>query len=35
MLLHQGAAAFALWTGHPAPLRVMSSALSRALREAD
>lgn len=35
MLLHQGAAAFALWTGRPAPLRVMSGALSRALRGAD
>ena len=35
MLLHQGAAAFALWTGRPAPLRVMSGALSRALRETD
>lgn len=34
MLLHQGAAAFALWTGRPAPLRVMSGALSRALRGA-
>ena len=31
MLLHQGALAFELWTGHPAPLRVMSSALTRSL----
>ena len=31
MLLHQGALAFELWTGHPAPLRVMSSALARSL----
>ena len=35
MLLHQGAAAFTLWTGRPAPLRVMSGALSRALRGTD
>ena len=31
MLLHQGALAFELWTGQPAPLRVMSSALTRSL----
>ena len=31
MLLHQGALAFELWTGHPAPLRVMSSALTQSL----
>ncbi len=31
MLLHQGALAFELWTGHPAPLRAMSSALTRSL----
>ncbi len=31
MLLHQGALAFELWTGHPAPLRVMSNALTRSL----
>ncbi len=31
MLLHQGALAFELWTGHPAPLRVMARALSRSL----
>ena len=31
MLLHQGALAFELWTGYPAPLRVMSSALTRSL----
>jgi len=28
MLLHQGAAAFALWTGRPAPLEVMRAALN-------
>jgi shikimate dehydrogenase len=33
MLLHQGAAAFALWTGQPAPLEVMSQALSEARAE--
>ena len=31
MLLHQGALAFELWTGHPAPVRVMSNALIRSL----
>ncbi len=31
MLLHQGALAFELWTGRPAPLRVMSSALTQSL----
>ncbi|MFL5688290.1 MAG: shikimate dehydrogenase, partial [Chloroflexota bacterium] len=30
MLLHQGAAAFTLWTGQPAPLDVMASALAEA-----
>jgi len=30
MLLHQGAAAFSLWTGQPAPLDVMASALAAA-----
>jgi shikimate dehydrogenase len=30
MLLHQGAAAFSLWTGQPAPLDVMAEALSAA-----
>jgi shikimate dehydrogenase len=30
MLLHQGAAAFALWTGQAAPLEVMSTALAEA-----
>jgi shikimate dehydrogenase len=30
MLLHQGAAAFALWTGQPAPLELMATALSEA-----
>ncbi len=33
MLLHQGAAAFALWTGQPAPLEVMSEALAGARAE--
>jgi shikimate dehydrogenase len=30
MLLHQGAAAFSLWTGQPAPLEVMAAALADA-----
>jgi shikimate dehydrogenase len=30
MLLHQGAAAFALWTGQAAPLEIMSQALADA-----
>jgi shikimate dehydrogenase len=30
MLLHQGAAAFSLWTGQPAPLEVMQKALEEA-----
>jgi hypothetical protein len=30
MLLHQGAAAFSLWTGQPAPLEVMEQALTAA-----
>jgi shikimate dehydrogenase len=30
MLLHQGAASFALWTGQPAPLEIMSEALAEA-----
>jgi shikimate dehydrogenase len=34
MLLHQGALAFTLWTNVPAPLAVMSRALSQALRRA-
>jgi shikimate dehydrogenase len=33
MLLHQGAAAFALWTGQAAPLQVMSEALAGARAE--
>jgi shikimate dehydrogenase len=33
MLLHQGAAAFALWIGQPAPLEVMSEALAGARAE--
>lgn len=39
MLLHQGAAAFTLWTGQPAPLDVMADALAsaraRGLRSAE
>jgi shikimate dehydrogenase len=31
MLLHQGAAAFELWTGTPAPVEVMRKALDAAL----
>jgi shikimate dehydrogenase len=30
MLLHQGAAAFTLWTGQPAPLEVMQAGLAKA-----
>jgi shikimate dehydrogenase len=30
MLLHQGAAAFSLWTGQPAPLEEMQAALEAA-----
>jgi hypothetical protein len=30
MLLHQGAAAFTLWTGRPAPVELMQRALSTA-----
>jgi hypothetical protein len=30
MLLHQGAAAFTLWTGRPAPLDIMRAALATA-----
>lgn len=33
MLLHQGAAAFALWTGQPAPLEIMGQALAEARAE--
>jgi len=33
MLLHQGAAAFTLWTGQPAPLEVMADALAGARSE--
>ena len=33
MLLHQGAAAFSLWTGQPAPLEVMEAALTAARAE--
>jgi shikimate dehydrogenase len=33
MLLHQGAAAFALWTGQAAPLEVMGQALAEARAE--
>ena len=31
MLLHQGAAAFALWTGRDAPLEIMRQALESSL----
>jgi shikimate dehydrogenase len=31
MLVHQGALAFELWTGHPAPVEVMRAAAVRAL----
>jgi shikimate dehydrogenase len=31
MLLHQGAAAFSIWTGRPAPVAVMRAALEQAL----
>jgi shikimate dehydrogenase len=34
MLLHQGAEAFSLWTGRPAPLAIMRRALRRALSRA-
>jgi shikimate dehydrogenase len=34
MLLYQGAEAFSLWTGRPAPIDVMRSALRRALARA-
>jgi shikimate dehydrogenase len=30
MLLHQGAAAFTLWTGQPAPLELMQQKLAEA-----
>ena len=30
MLLHQGAAAFTLWTGQPAPLALMQERLAEA-----
>jgi hypothetical protein len=30
MLLHQGAAAFTLWTGQPAPLELMQGKLAEA-----
>ncbi|HYD47475.1 MAG TPA: shikimate dehydrogenase [Terriglobales bacterium] len=33
MLLHQGAAAFELWTGEPAPIEVMRRALAAAIRQ--
>lgn len=33
MLLHQGALAFSLWTGQPAPLGVMDRALRRSLQQ--
>ncbi len=31
MLLHQGAAAFTLWTGQPAPLELMGEKLAEGL----
>ena len=31
MLVHQGARAFTIWTGQPAPIEAMSEAMSRAL----
>ena len=31
MLIHQGAAAFELWTGRPAPVPVMLAAAHRAM----
>ena len=31
MLVHQGARAFAIWTGHPAPVAVMDRALAAAI----
>jgi shikimate dehydrogenase len=34
MLLHQGLAAFEIWTGQPAPAEVMRAALMRAAQEA-
>ncbi len=34
MLLHQGAAAFSLWTGQPAPLELMREKLAEGLAEA-
>ncbi|MCA1813303.1 MAG: shikimate dehydrogenase, partial [Halobacteriales archaeon] len=33
MLLHQGARAYALWTGKPAPVGIMRQALHAALEE--
>jgi shikimate dehydrogenase len=35
LLLHQGGLSFELWTGHPAPLDVMSAAALAALAERD
>jgi shikimate dehydrogenase len=35
MLLHQGAAAFELWTGQPAPLDVMRERMEAAASGAD
>ena len=33
MLLYQGAASFEIWTGRPAPVEVMRTALERAAEE--
>jgi shikimate dehydrogenase len=33
LLLHQAALSFELWTGHPAPLEVMSAAAVAAIAE--
>jgi shikimate dehydrogenase len=35
MLLYQGALAFELWTGKPAPAAVMQEALKKARNEVD
>ena len=35
MLLHQGAAAFTLWTGQPAPVALMQEKLAEARAQAE